>query len=120
MYLQYNKMNEATKHGKVGMNMIKNVKLTFHHIGKIVSTEKIKDNPNTKYSPLFDMYSLDKRNDLSIPIELHAFGPTSSLNTQVQQEDHVAFKVDDIEQVFLNEEMLMPFCINHWLSIDVR
>ena len=50
-------------------------KLSFHHIGKPIDLEEIKDHPETKYSPLFDMYSLDVKNSLSMPIELHAFGP---------------------------------------------
>lgn len=101
-------MNIENRCGKAGMNMIKEVKLTFHHIGKIVPIEKIKDDPNTKYSSLFDMYSLDKQNDLMIPIELHAFGSKSSLDIRIQQEDHVAFKVDCIEKALLNEEIVMP------------
>lgn len=35
--------------------------------------EQIKEHPATKYSPLFDMYSLDMNNALGLPIELHAF-----------------------------------------------
>lgn len=46
-------------------------KLSFHHIGKPIDLEEIKDHPETKYSPLFDMYSLDVKNSLSMPIELH-------------------------------------------------
>ena len=41
--------------------MEKNISLTFHHIGKPVSLQMIQHNKNTKYSPLFDMYSLDRR-----------------------------------------------------------
>lgn len=54
------------------------------------------------------MYSLDKQNDLSIPIELHAFGPNSSLDERIQQISHVAFKVDDIDEALAGEEVIMP------------
>ncbi|VDG24303.1 hypothetical protein MUDAN_MDHGFNIF_01985 [Lactiplantibacillus mudanjiangensis] len=36
-----------------------NIQMSFHHIGHPVALDQIKDNPETKYSPLFDMYSLD-------------------------------------------------------------
>ncbi len=85
-----------------------NLSLTFHHIGKPVSLETIKANKNTKYSPLFDMYSLDMENDLSIPIELHAFGPNSSLDDRIQKETHVAFKTNDIESALKGAEIVMP------------
>lgn len=86
----------------------KKIKITFHHIGKPVSLESIKDNKDTKYSPLFDMYSLDMQNDLSIPIELHAFGKHSPLDSRVQTETHVAFKVSDIISVLQDKEIVMP------------
>lgn len=88
--------------------MSENLSITFHHIGKPVPLEKIKDNPETKYSPLFDMYSLDMKNDLSIPIELHAFGNSSSLNDRIQKEPHVAFKVNDIVSALEGKEIIMP------------
>lgn len=84
------------------------LKLTFHHIGKPVPLAEIKDNPDTKYSPLYDMYSLDMANDLSVPIELHAFGPDSSLDHRIQTEAHVAFKVNDIEAALKNQTIIMP------------
>lgn len=65
--------------------MIDNFQMTFHHIGKPVPLEDIKNNKDTKYSPLFDMYSLDMKNDLSLPIELHAFGENSSLDVRIQK-----------------------------------
>ena len=37
--------------------MIDDFQMTFHHIGKPVPLESIKDNKDTKYSPLFDMDS---------------------------------------------------------------
>lgn len=82
-------------------------KIVFHHIGKIVPLEEIKDNPTVKYSPLFDMYSLDKFNDLTIPIELHSFGPNSSLAKIIQTNSHVAFTVDNIDAALLNQEIIM-------------
>lgn len=88
--------------------MSKNVQMSFHHIGKPVLLSKIKYNPEVKYSPLFDMYSLDMKNDLSLPIELHAFGENSSLDKRIQENPHVAFKVDYIEAALLNEEIIMP------------
>ncbi|WP_171969757.1 hypothetical protein [Megasphaera cerevisiae] len=39
--------------------MEKKFKIGFHHIGKPVPLEKIQNNAAVKYSPLFDMYSLD-------------------------------------------------------------
>jgi len=88
--------------------MKSDLKLVFHHIGRPVPLDEIKDNPETKYSLLYDMYSLDKQNDLSIPIELHAFGPNSSLDDRIQRLPHVAFKVDDIDAALVGEEVIMP------------
>lgn len=84
------------------------INLSFHHIGKPVPLEQIKDHPDTKYSPLFDMYSLDMKNDLSLPIELHAFGPASSLDPLIQKEPHVAFKVNNIDKALIDKKILMP------------
>lgn len=93
--------------------------LVFHHIGKPVLLESIKDNPDTKYSPLFDMYSLDMYNKLSIPIELHAFGEKSTLDKRIQICPHVAFKTNNIEQA-LEMKKLSCRCINHSQIIDVQ
>ncbi|OTO76860.1 MULTISPECIES: hypothetical protein [unclassified Enterococcus] len=82
--------------------------LSFHHIGKPVPLEQLKNHPDVKYSPLFDMYSLDKKNDLSLPIELHAFGPNSTLDPLIQKEPHVAFKVSDIDKALVGQTILMP------------
>lgn len=82
--------------------------MTFHHIGKPMLLEQIKHNPKTKYSKLFDMYSLDNVNALSIPVQLHAFGPNSSLHHRIRTESHVAFKVDNIELAMQGFEVLMP------------
>ena len=88
--------------------MIDNFQMTFHHIGKPVPLESIKENKDTKYSSLFDMYSLDMKNDLSIPIELHAFGENSSLDARIRKETHVAFKVNDIAAALRGKEIVMP------------
>ena len=87
--------------------MIDHFQMTFHHIGKPVPLEKIKENKDTKYSPIFDMYSLDMKNDLSIPIEPHAFGENSSLDARIQKETHIAFKVNDIEAALQGKEIVM-------------
>lgn len=88
--------------------MYKAFKMTFHHIGKPVALNVIKDNKNTKYSPLFDMYSLDMHNDLLIPIELHAFGAQCPLDHRIQQEPHIAFKVNNIIDALAKQEIIMP------------
>lgn len=90
------------------LNKTSDMKITFHHIGKPVPLSEIISNPATKYSPLFDMYSLDLNNSLSIPIELHAFGKNCSLHPRIQKESHVAFKVSDIETAMNGYEVLMP------------
>lgn len=86
--------------------MVETIK--FHHIGKIVPLTEIKDDSSVKYSPLFDMYSLDKFNSLSIPIELHAFGPNSSLDKVIQENPHVAFTVDNIDDALKDQMIVMP------------
>ncbi len=88
--------------------MIDGLQMTFHHIGKAVPLDDIKDDEATKYSPLYDMYSLDMANDLSIPIELHAFGPDSSLDERIQHGTHLAFKVSDVESALEGQEIVMP------------
>lgn len=88
--------------------MAEKLQITFHHIGRPVPLDTIIDSPNLKYSPLFDMYSLDLTNSLCIPVELHAFGKNSSLHPRIKQEMHVAFKVNDITSILKGQEILMP------------
>ncbi len=88
--------------------MIDGLQMTFHHIGKAVPLDEIKDNAHTKYSPLYDMYSLDTTNDLSVPIELHAFGPDCSLDRRIQTGTHVGFKVNDVKVALQGQEIVMP------------
>ena len=83
-------------------------KLTFHHIGKPVALAEIKDNPATRYSALYDMYTLDILNELSLPIQLHAFGEGSPLDEQIQHEVHVAFKVANIKEALIIKDVIMP------------
>lgn len=83
-------------------------KMIFHHIGKPVSLESIKNNEDVKYSPLFDMYSLNMKNEVSLPIEWHAFGNNSSLDSRIQTEPHIAFKVNDIAAALKGHEIVMP------------
>ena len=83
-------------------------KMIYHHIGKPASLESIKDNKDVKYSPLFDMYSLNMKNDLSLPIEWYAFGNKSSLDSRIQTEPHFAFKVNGIVAVLNGQEIVMP------------
>ena len=85
-----------------------NDRLSFHHIGKPVALSEIKDNPDTRYSALYDMYTLDILNELSLPIQLHAFGERSPLDYRIQQEAHVAFKVANIKEALANKEVIMP------------
>lgn len=80
----------------------------FHHIGIPLPLEKLKDYKDVKYSPLFDMYSLNLNNDLFIPMEYHAFGPNSSLHERIRTERHVAFRVSNIEAALHGKEVLMP------------
>lgn len=88
--------------------MIKDFEVTFHHIGKPVPLEALVNHEGVRYSSLFDMYSLNMNNNLSIPIELHAFGKNSSLHPRIQKEVHIAFKVNDIVQALNNQKILMP------------
>ena len=82
--------------------------MTFHHIGRPVALEVIKDDQHTRYSPLFDMYTLDSLNDLSLPIQLHAFGDASELHEKIKTQTHVAFKVSDIVEALKDQEIIMP------------
>jgi len=82
--------------------------IKFHHIGKIVPLAQIKDNPATKYAKIYDMYSLDQQNKLGIPIELHAFGPNSSLDSLIQTQTHVAFTTNDVKAAIADEQIIMP------------
>lgn len=89
-------------------SMIENLKMTFHHIGKPVPLEVLIGRKGVRYSPLFDMYSLEMSNDFSIPIELHAFGKDSTLHPRIQKETHIAFKVNDIVAALNQQKILMP------------
>jgi hypothetical protein len=82
--------------------------LKFHHIGHIVPLAQIKSNPQTKYAAIYEMYSLDEHNSLTLPIELHAFGPHSSLDRRIQTHDHVAFVTDDIRRDMRGCDVVMP------------
>lgn len=84
------------------------MKIVFHHIGRPVPLDQLKECEGVKYSPLFDMYSLNLQHDLAIPMEYHAFGPRSTLHERIRTESHVAFKVGDIESALKNKEILMP------------
>jgi len=86
--------------------MLKEIK--FHHIGKIVPLAEIKADPATKYAKIYDMYSLDRQNKLGIPIELHAFGPNSSLDPIIQTQPHVAFITNDVQAAIADEKIIMP------------
>ncbi|MCJ1989961.1 hypothetical protein GYN21_06985 [Lactococcus piscium] len=88
--------------------MDRNDKLSFHNIGKPVALSEIKDNPATRYIALYDMYTVDILNELSLPIQLDAFGEGSPLDYRVQQEAHVAFKVANIKEALANKEVIMP------------
>lgn len=80
----------------------------FHHIGRPVPVEEISGHPDMRYTALYDMYTLDLANDLSLHIQLHAFGPASTLHEDIQRLSHVAFKVEDIESVLVGKDILMP------------
>lgn len=82
--------------------------MTFHHIGKPVPLDVIKDDISTRYSPLFDMYTLNRLNELSLPIQLHAFGEASELHEIIKQQSHVAFKVSNIREALKGQEIIMP------------
>lgn len=82
--------------------------LKFHHIGHVVPLTQIKTNPKTKYAPIYEMYSLDEHNSLTLPIELHAFGPISSLDQRIQSQDHVAFVTDNIRRDLNGQAVVMP------------
>lgn len=84
--------------------------LLFHHIGKPVPLESIRNHKDVKYSPspLFDMYSLDRTNEFSLAIEWHAFGENSPLDMRIQTEPHIAFKVNDIASALKEKEIVMP------------
>lgn len=84
------------------------MEVTFHHIGRPVPLERLRHQKDVKYSPLFDMYSLNMMHDLPIPMEYHAFGPQSTLHERIQTEPHIAFKVDDIVSALEQKEILMP------------
>ena len=84
------------------------MELTFHHIGRPVPVDEIRDDPKTRYSPLFDMYTLDLPNELGLHIQLHAFGERTTLDPRLTRESHVAFTVPDIEAAIAGHEVVMP------------
>lgn len=54
------------------------------------------------------MYTLDLSNDLTLPVQLHAFGEHSSLDERIKTESHVAFTCSDIESAIKGEDVIMP------------
>ncbi|WP_420366976.1 hypothetical protein [Curtobacterium sp. L1-20] len=83
-------------------------RLRFHHIGRPVEVDEISDHPDVRFSPMWDMYTVDLPNDLALPVQLHAFGPDSKLDAAIRTEPHVGFVVDDIEAAIADHEVAMP------------
>jgi hypothetical protein len=83
-------------------------RLRFHHIGRPADVDDIRDHPDVRYSPMWDMYTLDLPNDLALPVQLHAFGPNSKLDETIRTESHVGFVIDDIEAATVDNEVVMP------------
>ena len=80
--------------------------MIFHHIG--VPVDKSKLSGKARYSPLFKMYYEDTANNLGIHIEYHAFEEGSSLDKRITEKEHIAFKVNNIEEKLRDKEILMP------------
>ncbi len=81
-------------------------KLIFHHIG--VPVPKSTLTKEATYSSLFKMYTEILKNNLGIKIQHHAFDEGSTLHEYIRSMPHVAFKVEDIEEVIQNETIIMP------------
>lgn len=80
----------------------------FHHIGFPVTFEDLNGKKGVRYSPLFDMYSLNLKNDLGIPMEAHAFGSRSSLHKRIRTQQHTAFKVKSLAACLEGKSCLLP------------
>ncbi len=80
--------------------------MNFHHIG--VPVDKSKLSNKARYSTMFKMYSEDAINDLGIHIEYHAFENGCPLDKRITSKEHIAFKVDNIEDELKGKEVLMP------------
>jgi hypothetical protein len=81
-------------------------KLEFFHIGVPVNKNEIAD--NSKYAPLYKMYTQDGINSLGLCIQYHAFDEDSSLDKRVRENVHIAFKVKNIEKTLKGQEVVMP------------
>lgn len=52
--------------------------------------------------------TLDIINGFSLPIQLYAFSPISSLDKRIQNEAHTAFTFSNIKQAIIDEDIIMP------------
>ncbi|MCP3941586.1 MAG: hypothetical protein GY710_08910 [Desulfobacteraceae bacterium] len=85
--------------------MLKKLGITYeyHHIG-IPTTEK---KSRESYSIKFDTWTCDVSNS-RVGAQFHRFGPNHPFHPLIAKYPHIAFKVNNIEKVIENEEIIMP------------
>lgn len=74
---------------------------TFHHIGIPTTVPQ----EGERYSERFRMYTSGGERPLRI--QYHRFDEGSPLHKLIQTLPHVAFKVDDLQQAIVGEEVLL-------------
>ena len=81
--------------------MRSHISYEFHHKG--IPTTEVR--PNEVYSPKMGMYTSDNPGDLRI--QWHRFEDNSPLHRLIKTLPHLAFKVANLEEAIIGEELLL-------------
>jgi len=79
--------------------------------------------PGERYSSTFKMYTSDG-SDTSFRVQYHRFEPDSSLHPLIKTMTHVAFKIDNIDELIKNRPVLLrpyvPFPDFHVAIVEIN
>lgn len=77
------------------------MKYEYHHIGIPVTEPR----QGERYSSVMDMYT--SGGELPGRIQYHRFGPNCPLDKLIQTVPHIAYKVEDLEEVIKGKNILL-------------
>lgn len=77
------------------------MKYEYHHVGIPVTEPR----QGERYSSVMDMYT--SGGELPGRIQYHRFGPNCPLDKLIQTVPHIAYKVEDLEEVIKDKNILL-------------
>ncbi|QIW09597.1 helicase [Francisella sp. LA112445] len=77
------------------------MKFEYHHVGIPVTEPR----QGERYSSVMDMYT--SGGELPGRIQYHRFGPNCPLDKLIQTQPHIAYKVEDLEEVIKGKNILL-------------